>query len=206
MSRLLKDYKVPDTASLTCSDFSDGMVNAVEKKKSEEVAADNKSPWSRVETMVQNAMDLDKIKDSSKSHITAGWVYFMTPDPRKCLSESKRVLKDGGVLACSSWHDSDWMQLMNLLPKIRPDKQMPEIPEGWKNAGPLKAELEKAGFKDVEAHEVHVEMTVDKVDTFVDFMMDKMPHSTLFSGKRTIHVAPSNSTLLHMALLYPDIY
>jgi ubiquinone/menaquinone biosynthesis C-methylase UbiE len=177
MSRILKDYKIPDSAALTCSDFSEGMINAVEKKKASEIEEDGKSPWNRVETVVQNAMDLDKIQSSSKSHITAGWVYFMTPDPQKCLAESKRVLKDGGVLACSSWHDSEWLQLMNLLPKVRPDKKMPEIPENWKNAGPMKAELEKAGFRDVEAHEVHVEMTVDKMEPFVDFVLEKMPHS-----------------------------
>lgn len=74
MSRILKDYKLPESCSLTCSDFSDGMITAVNKKKSEAIGADSKSPWSRVETVVQNAMDLDKIQDSSKSHITAGWV------------------------------------------------------------------------------------------------------------------------------------
>lgn len=73
---------------------------------------------------------------------------------------------------------------MNLLPKIRPDKQMPEIPENWKTAAPMKAELEKAGFKDVEAHEVHVEMTVDKVDPFVDFMLEKMPHMSVLISPR----------------------
>lgn len=176
MSRLLKDYEIPPSASLTCADFSDGMINAVKNKKAAEIEANKSSPWTRVEAVVQNAMDLDKIQDSSKSHVTAGWVFFMTPDPQKCLSESKRVLKDGGVLACSSWHDSEWLQLMNLLPKIRPDKKMPTIPEEWKNAGPMKAELEKAGFRDVEAQEVHVEMTVDNMETFVTFMSEKMPH------------------------------
>lgn len=176
MSRILREYKIPESASLTCSDFSDGMIDAVNKKKAEEIDADSKSPWNRVKTVVQNAMDLKDIDDSSRSHVTAGWVYFMTPDPQKCLTESKRVLKEGGVLACSSWHDSQWLQLMNKLPQVRPDKEMPKIPDAWANAAPMKAELEKAGFRDVEAYEVDVEMTVDKLGTFVDFMLDKMPH------------------------------
>jgi ubiquinone/menaquinone biosynthesis C-methylase UbiE len=181
MGRILKEFKIPESSSLTCSDFSDGMIEAVNKKKAGEIEADSKSPWNRVETFVQNAMDLKDIKDSSKSHVTAGWVYFMTPDPQKCLTESRRVLKDGGVLACSSWHDSQWLQLMNLLPKVRPDKEMPTIPKAWKDAAPMKAELEKAGFRDVEAHEVHVEMTVDKMEAFVDFMLHKMPHMVMLT-------------------------
>jgi ubiquinone/menaquinone biosynthesis C-methylase UbiE len=197
MARILKDYAIPESCSLTCSDFSDGMIKAVNTKKAEAVEADSKSPWSRVETMKQDAMNLESIKDSSQSHITAGWVrvllvlcsirltlannlqvYFMTPDPQKCLSESKRVLRDGGVLTCSSWHGSQWIDLMNLLPKIRPDKQLPVIPENWKNAEPMKLELEKAGFKDVESQEVLVEMEIDSLEVFVDFILDKMPHST----------------------------
>ena len=101
----------------------------------------------------------------------------MTPDPQKCLSESRRVLKDGGVLACSSWKGSQWMDLMNLLPQIRPDKQMPTMPENWSDVALLKAELEKAGFKDVETQEVDVDMRYEKTEEFVDFMMQKMPHS-----------------------------
>lgn len=103
----------------------------------------------------------------------------MTPDPQKCLSESKRVLKDGGVLTCSSWHGSQWIDLMTLTTKIRPDKVLPEIPENWKNAEPMRRELEQAGFKDADSQEVHVEMTIDSLDVFIDFILDKMPHMVM---------------------------
>lgn len=74
MSRILQDYAIPQTCSLTCSDFSDGMIKAVNTKKAEAVEADSKSLWGRVEAMKQDAMNLESIKDSSQSHITAGWV------------------------------------------------------------------------------------------------------------------------------------
>ena len=74
MTRLLKDYQIPESCSLTCSDFSEGMVKQVENIKQEAVKADAQSPWNRVETVVQDAMDLKSIEDSSKSHVTAGWV------------------------------------------------------------------------------------------------------------------------------------
>lgn len=103
MKRLVEDYNVPESCSLTPADFSEGMVTRTREQKEAKVKENSSSPWQRVETIVQDATNLDMIEDSSKSHITAGWVYFMTSDPIKCLKESKRVLRDGGVLACSSW-------------------------------------------------------------------------------------------------------
>lgn len=100
----------------------------------------------------------------------------MTPDPQKCLSESRRVLKDGGVLSCSSWEGSQWIDLMNLLPKIRPDKQTPELPKEWSSAEAVKGELEKAGFADVQAWRVPTTMHFEKLEAQIDFMMTKMPH------------------------------
>ena len=86
MTRLLQDYKVPDSCSLTCSDFSEGMIIQVQQTKDEAVKADSSSPWSRVETVVQNAMDLQSVPDTSKSHVTAGWVSkFQNSKPMSLL-------------------------------------------------------------------------------------------------------------------------
>ena len=74
MTRILTDYKVPNSTSLTCSDFSEGMIQQVRNTKQESVEADSSSPWTRVETMVQDAMNLENIADASQSHVTAGWV------------------------------------------------------------------------------------------------------------------------------------
>ena len=100
----------------------------------------------------------------------------MTPDPQKCLSESRRVLVDGGVLTCSSWEGSQWLDLMNLVPKIRPDKTMPELPKEWMNVEAMKKELEKGGFRDVESTKVQTSMKFETMDSLTDFMLTKMPH------------------------------
>lgn len=76
ISRLLKNYKIPESCPITCSDFSEGMINQVKQSKEENVKADANSPWNRVEAVVQNAMDLQSVKDSSRSHVTAGWVQY----------------------------------------------------------------------------------------------------------------------------------
>lgn len=175
MSRILDDYQIPESCSLTCADFSEGMVNQVRQHRDEQ-AKEGNAAWGRLDALVQDATDLRDIESGSKSHVTAGWVYFMTPDPQKCLTESKRVLKDGGVLTCSSWKGSQWMDLMNLLVEVRPDKTMPSVPAAWSEAEKLKDELVTAGFQDVEAFEVDTQMEFERVESFVGFMLDKMPH------------------------------
>ena len=185
MSRILKDYNIPDSCSLTCADFSEGMIGRVREQREEKLKEDSNSAWKRLETMVQDATDLKDIESASKSHITAGWVYFMTSDPMKCLSESKRVLKDGGVLTCSSWKGSQWLDMMTLLTQVRPDKAMPEIPDGWKEADALKTEMDKAGFREVETFEVRTKMEFERMEAFVDFMLYKMPHMQMLAKDMT---------------------
>lgn len=170
------------------------MIEQLEQVKKEEVDRDPASPWARVETSVLDAMDLKSIEDDSKSHVTAGqphrlptsrvltdtidtgWVYFMTSSPQKCLAESFRVLKTGGVLTCSSWEDSQWMQLMKLVYEVRPDAPVMKIPEEWQSTRGLETELEQAGFSAVETVQVEVEMHFDSYDALLDLLTMKLPH------------------------------
>ncbi|KAK3059177.1 hypothetical protein LTR09_000743 [Extremus antarcticus] len=176
MTRILDGYKIPQSCQLTCSDFSEGMISQVRQHKEETVKADSNSPWSRVESIVQDATNLKDIADDSQSHVTAGFVYFMTSDPQKALTESRRVLKDGGVLSLSSWQGSQWSDLMFLLPKVRPDKKMPHMLPEWTNADKLKGELEKAGFRDVQVQQVKTTMTYEKRSSLIELISTKMPH------------------------------
>ncbi|KAI5370718.1 Putative methyltransferase type 11, S-adenosyl-L-methionine-dependent methyltransferase [Septoria linicola] len=178
LSRLISKYgaQLPQDCTLSASDFSSGMIEQMEQVKKEEADRDPSSPWSRVETSVLDAMDLKGIEDGSKSHVTAGWVYFMTSSPQKCLAESLRVLKTGGALTCSSWEDSQWMQLMKLVHEVRPDAPVMKIPEEWQSTRGLQTELEQAGFSAVEAVQVEVEMHFDSYDALLDLLTTKLPH------------------------------
>jgi len=100
----------------------------------------------------------------------------MTPDPQKCLSESRRVLQSNGALSCSAWEGSQWIDVMSTLPRIRPDKQNPQLPKEWSDADLMKGELIKAGFRDVEAHRVQTTMPFEKAAELAEFMLTKMPH------------------------------
>ena len=178
ISRIINDYgsKIPKSASIDCSDFSPPMIDQMKETKATEIQTDPDSPWSRVNIHVQNAMDLQSIADGSKSHVTAGFVYFMTPDPQKCLSETRRVLKDGGVLACSSWKSTQWLDIMDVTLTMAPDIPWPRVPEEWSSESAMKQELETGGFRDVEAHEVPVTMTFDTHEAFNELLLCRMPH------------------------------
>ncbi len=78
MTRILDGYKIPQSCQLTCSDFSEGMISQVRQHKEETVKADSNSPWSRVESIVQDATNLKDIADDSQSHVTAGFVRTFT--------------------------------------------------------------------------------------------------------------------------------
>lgn len=166
---------IPPSCPLTATDFSAPMIEQVKNVQKDEVAKNPESPWNRVEASVMNAMDLNSIADNSVSHVTAGWVYFMTPDPQKCLTESLRVLKPDGVLSCSSWKGNQWIEIMGLVSKVRPDKVFPTLPEKWSDVNLVKVELETAEFRDVEASEVGVEVTFEAYEIFLDLISDKVP-------------------------------
>ena len=100
----------------------------------------------------------------------------MTPDPQKCLSESRRVLKDDGVLVCSSWEGSEWIDLMALILQVKPGMRIPELPQAWRSAQGIEGELRNAGFKDIESHQVQTTMKYEKLAPMVDFLATKMPH------------------------------
>jgi ubiquinone/menaquinone biosynthesis C-methylase UbiE len=152
------------------------MVEQVKAFQALEAQKDPASPWARLEVSVLDAMNLQGIADASLSHVTAGWVYFMTSDPQKCLSESKRVLKPEGVLSLSSWKGSQWMDLMQLASQVRPQSKMPMLPEAWASISSVQAQLEHAGFQDVESHEVPVQMTFASYDALADLLLTKIPH------------------------------
>lgn len=64
---------------------------------------------------------------------------------------------------------------MKLLKEVRPEAQMPSVPEEWASVPALGVEFEKAGFRDVHAEEVDVEMTFDTYNAIIDVMLLKMP-------------------------------
>ncbi|KAM0705548.1 hypothetical protein Q7P35_006907 [Cladosporium inversicolor] len=189
-------HELPETCSILAADFSEGMVAQVEASKKEALSSLSSSVegegeggkaevWKRVETQVLDAMDLKGVLDGSKSHVMAGWVFFMTADPQKCLSESLRVLSPGGVLACTSWEGSQWLELMSTLHDVRADLKLPSLPEKWSNVDLLEKEFEIAGFEEVVVERVPVKMQYEKHETLVEFLIEKLPHAVALKAQMT---------------------
>ncbi|KAI0203496.1 S-adenosyl-L-methionine-dependent methyltransferase [Astrocystis sublimbata] len=178
MSRLIQDYgaSISPSATLTCSDWAPAMIEQVQKARATALEQNPESQWNHVEAKLLDAMDLHDIKENSQSHVAAGWVFYSTNDPQKCLAESKRVLQPEGVLAVSTWHDIQWLKVQRPLNKLRPDVKAPSLPEGWDTAASLQKQLEKAGFRDVETHEVPVEVAYQTYDVLVQVLTTRVPH------------------------------
>ncbi|QIW98163.1 hypothetical protein AMS68_003681 [Peltaster fructicola] len=165
---------LPKDCPLTCSDFSEGMIQQVNNTKDKRVA-EGAQHWSRLTTIVSNAMDMATIPSRSCSHILAGWVYFMTPDPQKCLAESHRMLSADGVLGLSSWENSEWLEVMRTLTTVFPDRAIPELPKEWSSTSAVKVEIEKAGFVDVKSNPITVHMGYETHGDLVRFLLKTMP-------------------------------
>lgn len=67
------------------------------------------------------------------------------------------------------------------MKRVRPDKDMPEIPASWQEVEPLKEELEKAGFEQVESYEVETTMQFERLESLMDFLLQKLPHMQMLT-------------------------
>jgi SAM-dependent methyltransferase len=91
--------RVGDGGKVVCTDFSPEMLNAARRNG-------ERSGLSNVEYRVLDAerMDLD---DDSIDGVLCRWGFMLMADPGAALSETRRVLRDGGKLAFAVWQTPD---------------------------------------------------------------------------------------------------
>ncbi|XXH00639.1 hypothetical protein Hte_006987 [Hypoxylon texense] len=176
MARIIDEFgsSIPQSATLICSDFSSGMVDQANNTKKLAIEQNADSLWNQVRTEVLDAMDLNSIEENSLSHVAAGWVFFNVKDPQKALAESKRVLQPGGVLAASSWAETDWLKILKAISKLNPALSPPSIGEDWGRAENVRGQFAAAGFRDVEVHEVPVDIPFKTYESFVNVMLTRV--------------------------------
>jgi len=163
------------------------MIEQVQKRKAEEIEKGDQL-WNKVETLQQDATDLSAFPDASVSHALSGFVLFMVPQARTALKEIHRVLtakNGGGVFETSSWHSSEWMELMGFPAKVRPEKGMPQMPPTWRTVEGVRRELEATGFKDVEVHTVEAYMPFETYDEVARFILSQFPGMSRMTGDMT---------------------
>ena len=89
--------RVGPSGRLITTDFSQPMVEAA-RRRAQELGISN----AEFRTMDAERMDLE---DGSVDGVLCRWGYMLMADPVAALSETKRVLRDGGRVAFSVWGD-----------------------------------------------------------------------------------------------------
>ena len=91
--------RVGDGGKVICTDFSSGMIEAA-RRNGERRGLGN------VEYRVLDAERMD-LEDDGVDGALSRWGYMLMADPATALSETRRVLGDGGTLAFAVWQTPD---------------------------------------------------------------------------------------------------
>jgi len=167
--------QLPLSCRIIAADFSSGVVEEVNKRREQELSSGNKL-WGKVETALHDAQDLSGISNDSISHMMAGFMFFMVANPQRALTEALRVLQPKGVLVLTSWVGSEWMDLFDLLTKVRADVKPPKMGPVWSSVEGVTGQLQVAGFQNVEVRTMTTYMRINDPAATVDYFIRKMPH------------------------------
>jgi SAM-dependent methyltransferase len=158
-----------DEGRLISTDFSPGMVEAA-RKRGEELGLTN------VEYRVMDAerMDLD---DDTVDGVLCRWGYMLMADPAAALSETRRVLKDGGRLCFSVWATPDrnpWAAVpgMTLVERGHMPPPEPGAPGIFSMGDPerIRELVTGAGFAEPQIEEMELEWRFDNRDDYWRFL------------------------------------
>ena len=156
---------------LISSDFSPAMVRTAERIARELGIAN-------VDFRVLDAERIE-LEDGSVDGVVCRFSYMLMPDPAQALRETRRVLRDGGRLALSTWGDparNPWMTASaGVMIKLG-------VMEAFSSSGPgmftlpdaetLEPLLTEAGFREIEAEEMEVPWRFESSDEFWTFVSE----------------------------------
>lgn len=161
---------LPAAARLVAGDLSPGMISVLTALAAEKATHPESHPaWKTLEPVVLDIQDLSRFPTATFSHVLAGFIFWFAPDPRRALREACRVMAPDGVLALTSWHDIAWVRELNAVATaVRPRRPARWfVPEAWASGEGVRAELEAAGFVDVEVEYVDTAFPLRDHEDFV---------------------------------------
>jgi SAM-dependent methyltransferase len=136
---------VGERGRLISTDFSPAMVE-VARRRAAELGVTN---------VEHRTIDAERIElgDDSVDGVLCRFGYMLMPDPAAALSETRRVLRDGGRLALAVWASAEEKPWTSILGRILVERRLVPPPEPG-TPGPfaladeelLRATLEGAGF------------------------------------------------------------
>lgn len=199
-SQIIKDHgsSLNSSVTITASDISPEMISQVEAQRSKQLQDDPESLWKRVTTVASDAQDLAVLKDDQYSHIAAGLVLFLLPEPQKALAECHKHLTPGGTLTASCWPHSEWQDLMKLLGKVCPDKPPYSVPEAWSTIESVRGELEEASFTDIYADQKEIAVEYQDPRQVCDWFMTNIPYFV----RNTADLGAEKKQEVHDAMLH----
>ncbi|EXJ77172.1 hypothetical protein A1O3_10330 [Capronia epimyces CBS 606.96] len=160
------------TLSLTCTDFSDAMIDAVTLRI-------KNCGWPNTKAIKSDAMDT-KLPSAEYTHVLMNFGPFVLPDWLAGLREMHRMLQPGGILGFSSWKKVGWYA--DVRAALETDPELPAItlnegmrglmtPDGhWDDEEWVKLTVQKAGFEDVTVEANPYTGTMGNVDEFLVLM------------------------------------
>jgi len=153
------------------SDFSEAMIEAA-RRHAGELGLDN------VECRVLDAEQLD-LPDRIADGVVCRWGYMLMADPATALTESRRVLRNGGRLACAVFagpSDNPWaalpMQVLVEHGRVPPPEPGAPGILALADRERLHNLLSDAGFADPRIEDVPFSMPFSNADDYWWFITD----------------------------------
>lgn len=144
-------------ASLTLTDFSEGMLADAQA---------NLSELKGIRFLQADIQDLP-FEDASFDFVIANMMLYHVPDKAKAIAEVRRVLRPGGVFVCATYGEEGLPSYMSaLLRGIAAIRTMNTTFTLQNGAGMLSAE-----FGEVEKREYPDEFRVDDAQAVIDYLM-----------------------------------
>lgn len=155
---------VEPEGKVLCSDFSEAMVEAVRDRV-------GRLGVRNVETRILDAQNIDLDETELFDAVLCRFGYMLMGDPRRALSESRRVLRPDGRLVLAVWGPAEgnpWLSVilnavMSHLKAPPPEPGTPG-PFALGTVEDLRLTLERAGLVDVEVAEIETEQIYDSLE------------------------------------------
>jgi ubiquinone/menaquinone biosynthesis C-methylase UbiE len=165
--------RLGDDGRLISTDFSAPMIDAA-RRGADELGLAN------VDFRVMDAERMD-LPDDSVDGVLCRWGYMLMADPAAALSETRRVLRDGGRVALSVWGPPEGNPFATLGREALMERGHMQAPKprdpgifAMSSEERIRELLGGAGFRDVDVEPLPVEWRFEDFDAYWRFLQEQV--------------------------------